>query len=130
MVLEILAGLAAAELFLPARAALGYAIVGIPGLLLLWAWIAVVRALAPMTPIVLLLLITAAYGLTLASIFNSSFQHVSDTWHGFDIGIYFFISILTCVHGFMRSDAIRWPLFSAGLIFSILYFLVAMFIVK
>jgi hypothetical protein len=65
---------------------------------------------------------TVSYALTLAQIFNHSVEpYFFSRWHTNDFAVYLLISFLACVFALVRKNPIRWPVFTTGLLLTVLY---------
>jgi hypothetical protein len=111
------------------RVILGIALLLTPALLMAWAWLRLIYAGRSDSPtlfrsplVILLFLMTVSYALTLLAIFNHTVGRYVDRWHGFDVGIYFLISLFACIFSLIGQSPIRRQVFSAGLLLSVLYF--------
>ena len=65
---------------------------------------------------------TVSYALTLAQIFNSRIErYLFNLWHTSDMLIYLLVSFLACLFAWKGKGPIRWPVFSAGIVLTVLY---------
>src|SRR5215467_434086 len=111
------------------RQIVGAIILLTPIILMAWGWIRLVLRrpsdppIVSWTPsIVFLGLMTVSYALTLAQIFNSRIdRYLFNLWHTSDMLIYLLVSFLACFFAWKGKSPIRWPVFSTGIVLTVLY---------